>query len=107
MVKESVLRYYLNARDTFERVYFLLSPPTADLHRFSNRNYVTSLRQNGKSRRNVTAPLCGFFWFEDKMSVYHDEVEIEDFELDEDTDTFYFPCPCGDRFAITRVSASC
>lgn len=38
------------------------------------------------------------------MSVFHDEVEIEDFEYDEDTDTFYFPCPCGDRFAITKVS---
>ncbi|XP_053170509.1 DPH3 homolog [Scomber japonicus] len=36
------------------------------------------------------------------MSVFHDEVEIEDFEFDEDTETFYFPCPCGDRFAITK-----
>ncbi|XP_069020076.1 diphthamide biosynthesis protein 3 [Embiotoca jacksoni] len=35
------------------------------------------------------------------MSVFHDEVEIEDFEYDEDTETYYFPCPCGDRFAIT------
>lgn len=38
-----------------------------------------------------------------KMSVFHDEIEIEDFEYDEDTETFYFPCPCGDRFAITKV----
>uniref|UniRef100_A0A3B3SLM4 Diphthamide biosynthesis protein 3 n=1 Tax=Paramormyrops kingsleyae TaxID=1676925 RepID=A0A3B3SLM4_9TELE len=36
------------------------------------------------------------------MSVYHDEVEIEDFEYDEETETYYFPCPCGDRFAITK-----
>uniref|UniRef100_A0A8C8EXV4 Diphthamide biosynthesis protein 3 n=1 Tax=Oncorhynchus tshawytscha TaxID=74940 RepID=A0A8C8EXV4_ONCTS len=36
------------------------------------------------------------------MSVYHDEVEIEDFEYDEDEETYYFPCPCGDRFAITK-----
>ncbi|KAM9835841.1 diphthamide biosynthesis protein 3 [Aulostomus maculatus] len=36
------------------------------------------------------------------MSVFHDEVEIEDFEYDEDEETFYFPCPCGDRFAITK-----
>uniref|UniRef100_A0AAX7V3U1 Diphthamide biosynthesis protein 3 n=1 Tax=Astatotilapia calliptera TaxID=8154 RepID=A0AAX7V3U1_ASTCA len=36
------------------------------------------------------------------MSVFHDEVEIEDFEYDEDTETYYFPCPCGDRFAITK-----
>lgn len=37
------------------------------------------------------------------MSVFHDEVEIEDFEYDEETETYYFPCPCGDRFAITKV----
>lgn len=36
------------------------------------------------------------------MSVFHDEVEIEDFEYDEDTETYHFPCPCGDRFAITK-----
>ncbi|KAE8625536.1 hypothetical protein XENTR_v10006312 [Xenopus tropicalis] len=36
------------------------------------------------------------------MSVFHDEVEIEDFEYDEDTETYYYPCPCGDRFAITK-----
>ncbi|KAL6115118.1 dph3 [Pungitius sinensis] len=36
------------------------------------------------------------------MSVFHDEVEIEDFEYDEDTETYYFPCPCGDKFAITK-----
>ncbi|XP_029376134.1 diphthamide biosynthesis protein 3 [Echeneis naucrates] len=36
------------------------------------------------------------------MSVFHDEIEIEDFEYDEDTETFSFPCPCGDRFAITK-----
>lgn len=37
------------------------------------------------------------------MSVYHDEVEIEDFEYDEDAETYYYPCPCGDRFEITKV----
>eukprot|EP00066_Takifugu_rubripes_P003823 XP_003966722.1 PREDICTED: DPH3 homolog [Takifugu rubripes] len=36
------------------------------------------------------------------MSVFHDEIEIEDFEYDEDTETYYFPCPCGDKFAITK-----
>uniref|UniRef100_A0A8C6Y536 DPH-type MB domain-containing protein n=1 Tax=Naja naja TaxID=35670 RepID=A0A8C6Y536_NAJNA len=36
------------------------------------------------------------------MSVFHDEVEIEDFEYDEDTETYSYPCPCGDRFLITR-----
>jgi hypothetical protein len=37
------------------------------------------------------------------MSVYHDEVEIEDMEYDEETETYYYPCPCGDRFEITKV----
>ena len=37
------------------------------------------------------------------MSVFHDEVEIEDFEFDPDTDTYYYPCPCGDQFEITQV----
>lgn len=40
------------------------------------------------------------------MTVFHDEVEIEDFEYDEETETYYFPCPCGDRFAITKASCS-
>ena len=38
------------------------------------------------------------------MSVYHDEVEIEDFEYDSDSETYYYPCPCGDRFEITKVN---
>ena len=37
------------------------------------------------------------------MSVYHDEVEIEDFEFDEDEETYYYPCPCGDR-SVHHVS---
>jgi len=37
------------------------------------------------------------------MSVYHDEIEIEDFEYDDEEDTYYYPCPCGDRFQITKV----
>lgn len=37
------------------------------------------------------------------MSVFHDEVEIEDFEFDEDTETYYYPCPCGDLFQISKV----
>lgn len=37
------------------------------------------------------------------MSVYHDEVEIEDFEYDEEEGIYYYPCPCGDRFEVTKV----
>lgn len=32
---------------------------------------------------------------------FHDEVEIEDFVYDEETNTFTYPCPCGDMFTIT------
>jgi len=37
------------------------------------------------------------------MSVYYDEIEIEDFEFDEELDLYFYPCPCGDRFEITKV----
>lgn len=39
------------------------------------------------------------------MSIFHDEVEIEDFEYDEEEGVYHYPCPCGDRFEITKVSA--
>uniref|UniRef100_A0AC34R129 DPH-type MB domain-containing protein n=1 Tax=Panagrolaimus sp. JU765 TaxID=591449 RepID=A0AC34R129_9BILA len=35
------------------------------------------------------------------MSVFHDEVEIEDFEFDEVKNVYHYPCPCGDRFEIS------
>lgn len=34
----------------------------------------------------------------------HDEVEIEDFEYDPETETFIYPCPCGDEFTVLKVS---
>lgn len=37
------------------------------------------------------------------MTIFHDEVEIEDFEYDEDDEMYYYPCPCGDRFQISKV----
>ena len=40
------------------------------------------------------------------MAAYHDEIEIEDMEYDEETETYYYPCPCGDRFEITKVELS-
>ncbi|OWA52270.1 hypothetical protein BV898_16728 [Hypsibius exemplaris] len=33
---------------------------------------------------------------------FHDEIEIEDFEFDEESDIYTYPCPCGDRFTISR-----
>jgi hypothetical protein len=38
------------------------------------------------------------------MAVFHDEVEIEDFQYDEDSETYFYPCPCGDNFSITKVT---
>lgn len=40
------------------------------------------------------------------MSIYHDEVEIEDFEYDEEEEMYYYPCPCGDRFQISKVTTT-
>ena len=37
------------------------------------------------------------------MSIYHDEVEIEDMEYDEEFEMYYYPCPCGDKFEISKV----
>jgi hypothetical protein len=38
------------------------------------------------------------------MAVFHDEVEIEDFEFDEETSIYTYPCPCGDKFEITLAA---
>lgn len=32
-----------------------------------------------------------------------DEIEIEDFAWDEERRVYHYPCPCGDRFEITKV----
>jgi hypothetical protein len=40
------------------------------------------------------------------MSVY-DEVEIEDMDYDASKKTYFYPCPCGDKFFITLVRSSC
>jgi len=36
------------------------------------------------------------------MVSFYDEVEIEDFAWDDGKQVFHFPCPCGDRFEITK-----
>lgn len=36
---------------------------------------------------------------DEEISVY-DEVEIEDMTYDEALQTYFYPCPCGDRFQI-------
>jgi len=37
------------------------------------------------------------------MTSFYDEIEIEDMEFDEDSRTYFYPCPCGDRFQITKA----
>ena len=36
------------------------------------------------------------------MGAYYDEIEIEDMAWDEVKGVYHYPCPCGDRFEITR-----
>lgn len=33
----------------------------------------------------------------------YDTVEIEDMSFNEDLGSFFFPCPCGDKFVITMA----
>merc|ERR1712001_518948 len=37
----------------------------------------------------------------EKMTVFHDEIEIEDMEFDEENQLYHYPCPCGDKFEIS------
>ncbi|KAL4831925.1 hypothetical protein H8958_017513 [Nasalis larvatus] len=41
------------------------------------------------------------------MAVFHDEVEIEDFQHDKDSETYFYPCPCGSNFSITKDQFVC
>jgi len=36
------------------------------------------------------------------MGAYYDEIEIEDMAWDAVKKVFHYPCPCGDRFEISR-----
>ncbi len=36
------------------------------------------------------------------MGAYYDEVEIEDMVWDAEKRVYHYPCPCGDRFEISR-----
>jgi len=37
------------------------------------------------------------------MGAYYDEIEIEDMTWDAVKKVFHYPCPCGDRFEISKV----
>jgi hypothetical protein len=43
---------------------------------------------------------------ESMSSAVYDDVEIEDMDFDAEKQTYYFPCPCGDKFFITLVRVS-
>ncbi|KAG5352013.1 hypothetical protein E4T56_gene11731 [Termitomyces sp. T112] len=36
------------------------------------------------------------------MGAYYDEIEIEDMAWDHVKSVYHYPCPCGDRFEISR-----
>ncbi len=36
------------------------------------------------------------------MGAYYDEIEIEDMVWDAEKRLYHYPCPCGDRFEISR-----
>ncbi len=36
------------------------------------------------------------------MGAYYDEIEIEDMVWDAEKRVYHYPCPCGDRFEISR-----
>ncbi|KAJ8091731.1 Diphthamide biosynthesis protein 3 [Marasmius tenuissimus] len=36
------------------------------------------------------------------MGAYYDEIEIEDMAWDKEKGVYHYPCPCGDRFEISR-----
>lgn len=40
------------------------------------------------------------------MGAYYDEIEIEDMTWDEEKKVYHYPCPCGDRFEISRSQLS-
>ena len=37
---------------------------------------------------------------QENLAVY-DEIEIEDMDYDSDLQSYYYPCPCGDKFMVT------
>ncbi|KAJ1737614.1 Diphthamide biosynthesis protein 3 [Coemansia sp. BCRC 34490] len=40
--------------------------------------------------------------FDNTADSVYDEVEIEDMEYVEEEGKYYYPCPCGDRFEISK-----
>jgi diphthamide biosynthesis protein 3 len=49
------------------------------------------------SQKSITSSPCT------AMVNYYDELEIEDFSWDPVARVFHYPCPCGDRFEISKA----
>ncbi|XP_007465061.1 PREDICTED: DPH3 homolog isoform X2 [Lipotes vexillifer] len=41
------------------------------------------------------------------MAVFHDEVEIDYFQYEKDSERYSYPCPCGGNFCITKDQFTC
>lgn len=37
----------------------------------------------------------------DEATTFYDHVDLEDFDFESEIGTYFYPCPCGDRFQIT------
>jgi diphthamide biosynthesis protein 3 len=51
----------------------------------------------------VARRFFGYCCFSGNTMSYYDEIEIEDMAWDDVKRVFHYPCPCGDRFEITRA----
>ncbi|CCA77759.1 hypothetical protein PIIN_02981 [Serendipita indica DSM 11827] len=77
-----------------------ISPP---LLRFAVRARITPRLgiSSGVDSVARSPPPRKFVW--SKMVSYYDEIEIEDMVFDDVKGVYHYPCPCGDRFEISRA----
>jgi diphthamide biosynthesis protein 3 len=57
--------------------------------------------ESDKPTESRTGVVLNPDFVDDGLGSIYDEIEIEDMEFDDETETYYYPCPCGDRFFIT------
>lgn len=58
-------------------------------------------QETGKEIEIIPIELLGID--NDVDTGIYDTVEIEDMSFNEDLDSFFYPCPCGDKFVITMA----
>ncbi|KAJ3076452.1 Diphthamide biosynthesis protein 3 [Rhizoclosmatium hyalinum] len=65
----------------------------------TNTSATTAIQpESATAKASVTAPGS------EAPYTFYDEIEIDDMDYDPDEETYYYPCPCGDRFAISKES---